>query len=46
VLLLDEPTNGLDIISRDQFKAIMSRPEQRRRIVLISTHQAHDLERS
>jgi ABC-2 type transport system ATP-binding protein len=45
VLLLDEPTNGLDIISRDQFKTIMSRPEQRQRIVLISTHQAHDLER-
>jgi ABC-2 type transport system ATP-binding protein len=45
VLLLDEPTNGLDIISRDQFKAIMARPEQRRRIVVISTHQAHDLER-
>jgi ABC-2 type transport system ATP-binding protein len=45
VLLLDEPTNGLDIISRDQFKSIMSRPEQRQRIVLISTHQAHDLER-
>ncbi|MFT3807238.1 ATP-binding cassette domain-containing protein [Arenimonas sp.] len=45
VLLLDEPTNGLDIIGRDQFKAIMAREEQRRRIVLISTHQAHDLER-
>ena len=45
VLLLDEPTNGLDIISRDQFRAIMARPEQRQRIVLISTHQAHDLER-
>jgi ABC-2 type transport system ATP-binding protein len=45
VLLLDEPTNGLDIISRDQFKAIMARPEQRQRIVLISTHQTHDLER-
>ena len=44
VLLLDEPTNGLDIISRDQFRAIMARPEQRQRIVLISTHQAHDLE--
>jgi ABC-2 type transport system ATP-binding protein len=45
VLLLDEPTNGLDILSRDQFKTIMARPEQRERIVLISTHQAHDLER-
>ncbi len=45
VLLLDEPTNGLDIIGRDQFKSIMSCPEQRARIVVISTHQAHDLER-
>jgi ABC-2 type transport system ATP-binding protein len=45
VLLLDEPTNGLDIISRDHFREIMGRPEQRQRIVLISTHQAHDLER-
>jgi ABC-2 type transport system ATP-binding protein len=45
VLLLDEPTNGLDIIGRDQFKLIMARPEQRVRMVLISTHQAHDLER-
>lgn len=45
ILLLDEPTNGLDIIGRDQFKLIMSRAEQRERLVLISTHQAHDLER-
>ncbi|MGH8105905.1 MAG: ATP-binding cassette domain-containing protein, partial [Arenimonas sp.] len=45
ILLLDEPTNGIDIIGRDQFKSIMSRPEQRERMVLISTHQAHDLER-
>lgn len=45
VLLLDEPTNGLDIVGRDQFKDIMARPEQSERLVLISTHQAHDLER-
>ncbi len=45
VLLLDEPTNGLDIVGRDQFKAIVSQPEQRERLILISTHQAHDLER-
>jgi ABC-2 type transport system ATP-binding protein len=45
VLLLDEPTNGMDIVGRDQFKAIVARPEQRERIILISTHQAHDLER-
>ncbi|HEU0152666.1 MAG TPA: ABC transporter ATP-binding protein [Arenimonas sp.] len=45
VLLLDEPTNGMDIVGRDQFKAIVARPEQRERIIVISTHQAHDLER-
>ena len=45
VLLLDEPTNGLDIVGRDQFKAILARPEHRERLVIISTHQAHDLER-
>ena len=45
VLLLDEPTNGLDPIARDQFKKLVSRPEQKDRLVLISTHQAHDLER-
>ena len=44
VLLMDEPTNGLDIVSRAQFKRLMQRPEQAKRTVLISTHQAHDLE--
>lgn len=44
VLLLDEPTNGMDIVARDQFRALLRRPEQAGRIVLISTHQAHDLE--
>lgn len=44
VLLLDEPTNGLDILGRDQFRVIVARPEQRERLILISTHQAHDLE--
>ncbi len=45
ILLMDEPTNGLDIVSREQFKKLMQTPEQSRRITLISTHQAHDLER-
>ena len=44
VLLMDEPTNGLDIESRMQFRTLMTRPEQAGRTVLISTHQAHDLE--
>jgi len=45
LLLLDEPTNGLDILGRDQFRAIVARPEHQSRQILISTHQAHDLER-
>ena len=44
LLLMDEPTNGLDIESRMQFRALMARPEQAARLVLISTHQAYDLE--
>ena len=44
LLLMDEPTNGLDIESRMQFRRLMARPEQAARTVLISTHQAHDLE--
>lgn len=44
VLLMDEPTNGLDIVSRSQFKSLLQAPEQAGRSILISTHQAHDLE--
>jgi ABC-2 type transport system ATP-binding protein len=44
VLLLDEPTNGLDVLARDAFKRIVARPEHGGRVILISTHQAHDLE--
>lgn len=44
VLLLDEPTNGLDIVARDQFRQLLRHPAQAERIVIISTHQAHDLE--
>lgn len=44
LLLMDEPTNGLDIVGRTQFRALLQRPEQAHRTVLISTHQAHDLE--
>lgn len=44
ILLMDEPTNGLDIVGRGQFRRLMQRPEHAERAVLISTHQAHDLE--
>lgn len=44
VLMMDEPTNGLDVTSRQQFKRLIRRPEHVQRTILISTHQAHDLE--
>ena len=44
ILLMDEPTNGLDIMGRAQFKTVMAGPEHADRLVIISTHQAHDLE--
>lgn len=44
VLLMDEPTNGLDIVSRATFKQLLSHERQQNRLVVISTHQAHDLE--
>lgn len=44
VLLMDEPTNGLDVSSREQFKKLICRAEHNDRTILISTHQAHDLE--
>lgn len=45
VLLLDEPTNGMDVVARDRFRELLCRPAQADRTVIISTHQAHDLER-
>lgn len=44
LLLMDEPTNGLDIMGRSQFKTILGGKEHADRMVIISTHQAHDLE--
>ncbi len=44
LLLMDEPTNGLDIVGRSQFKTILGGKEHANRTVIISTHQAHDLE--
>ena len=44
ILLMDEPTNGLDIVSRSAFKRLLRQPEQQERLIIISTHQAHDLE--
>lgn len=45
LLLLDEPTNGMDIVARDRFRDLVRQPVHADRTILISTHQAHDLER-
>lgn len=44
LLLMDEPTNGLDIISKSQFRKVISAASHPGRCILISTHQVRDLE--
>lgn len=44
ILLLDEPTNGLDIPSKSQFRKVLASEYSEDRLILISTHQARDLE--
>lgn len=44
ILLMDEPTNGLDIPSKAQFRKAVSRAMNEDRIIIISTHQVHDIE--
>ncbi len=43
-LLMDEPTNGLDIPSKSQFRKVVAQNMSDDRIVIISTHQVHDVE--
>lgn len=44
LLLMDEPTNGLDIISKSQFQNVMQSVYDPNQVILISSHQAKDLE--
>jgi len=43
-LLMDEPTNGLDIPSKAQFRKAISKYTSDESTIVISTHQARDLE--
>jgi len=45
IMLLDEPTNGLDIPSKSQFRQVLASDFTAERLIIISTHQARDLER-
>jgi len=44
LMLLDEPTNGLDIPSKSQFRKALVSEFSDDRLIVISTHQARDLE--
>ena len=44
ILFLDEPTNGLDIPSKSQLRKIIAQSLTEERSIVISTHQARDLE--
>lgn len=44
LLLMDEPTNGLDIPSKTQFRKVIAQYMTEDRMLIISTHQVHDVE--
>ena len=44
IMLMDEPTNGLDIPSKTQFRKVIANNMSDDRILIISTHQVHDVE--
>ena len=43
-LFMDEPTNGLDIPSKSLFRKVIARHMNDDRLIIISTHQVHDVE--
>jgi len=43
-LFMDEPTNGLDIPSKSQFRKVVAENMSEDRMMIISTHQVHDIE--
>lgn len=43
-ILMDEPSNGLDIPSKAQFRKVMASAMTDDRLIVISTHQVHDVE--
>ncbi len=44
LLMMDEPTNGLDIPSKRQFRKVIASNMNDDRLMIISTHQVHDVE--
>ena len=44
LILMDEPTNGLDIPSKSLFRKVVASHIDENRMLIISTHQVHDIE--
>lgn len=44
LILMDEPTNGLDIPSKSLFRKVVAKYMTDDRMMIISTHQVHDIE--
>lgn len=44
-LFMDEPTNGLDIPSKRIFRKLINRYMSEEKIIIVSTHQVHDVEK-
>ena len=44
LLLMDEPTNGLDIPAKSQFRKVVAQCMANDRLIIVSTHQVHDVE--
>lgn len=43
LMLLDEPTNGLDIVSKEMFRKAIVQFTDEEQVIVISTHQTHDV---
>lgn len=44
IIIFDEPLNGLDVMNVQLFKKLLTRLRQEKKIVLISSHQYHNIE--
>ncbi|MGE8291395.1 MAG: ATP-binding cassette domain-containing protein [Sphingobacterium sp.] len=44
-LFMDEPTNGLDILSKKQFRKLISQYTSEQQILIISSHQFREIDR-
>lgn len=44
IIIFDEPLNGLDVMNVDLFKELLMKLKQEKKIILISSHQYHNVE--